>query len=48
MLDEKIKLLREYQNIIHEYKIANGINIYGDYFSMLMSQKNQGQELVLK
>ncbi len=46
--DEKIKLLREYQNIIHEYKIANGINIYGDYFSMLMSQKNQGQELVLK
>ena len=38
---EKIKLIREYQNIVNEYKIANNLNIFGDYFSALMSKKNE-------
>lgn len=37
---EKIKLIREYQNIVNEYKINNKLNIYGDYFSLLMSNKS--------
>lgn len=38
---EKIKLIREYQNIINEYNIPNNLNIFGDYFSKLMSDKNE-------
>ena len=41
---EKIKLLREYQNIVNMYRIPNNINIYGDYFSMLMGQKNDDEK----
>ena len=44
--EEKIKLLREYENIVNAYGIQNGINIYGDYFSMLMSQREK--KLTLK
>ena len=44
---EKIKLLREYQSIIKEYGIPNCLNIYGDYYSMLMSLRDENQ-LVLK
>ncbi len=39
--EEKIKLLREYQNIVNEYNIKNRLNIYGDYYSMLMSSKDE-------
>ena len=46
--EEKIKLLREYQNIVNAYGIQNGINIYGDYFSMLMSQREDESRLTLK
>lgn len=46
--EEKIKLLREYQNIVNAYGITNGINIYGDYFSMLMSQRENENSLTLK
>ena len=41
---EKIRLLREYQNIVNMYQIPNNINIYGDYFSMLMGQKNEEEK----
>ena len=45
---EKIKLLKEYQNIVHEYNIPNMVNIYGDYYSILMSQRDNDQKLTLK
>ena len=45
---EKIKLLREYQNIVNEYKIKNNINIFGDYYSMLLSEQNNDKKLILK
>ena len=38
--DEKIKLLTMYKNIIHEYKLPNKINIYGDYEAMLNEISN--------
>lgn len=38
---EKIRLIREYQNIVNAYNINNQLNIFGDYFSCLMSQKNK-------
>jgi len=34
---EKLKLLKDYQNIVNTYGIPNNINIYGDYYSMLVS-----------
>ncbi len=40
---EKIKLIREYQNIVNEYNISNNLNIFGDYFSLLMSDKNEDE-----
>ena len=46
---EKIKLIREYQNIINEYNIPNNLNIFGDYFSKLMSDKNEEEsQMILK
>lgn len=44
---EKIKMIREYQNLINEYRINGTLNIFGDYFSMLMSSRDD-EELVLK
>ena len=44
---EKIKLIREYQNIVNEYNILNNLNIFGDYFSSLMTAKN-AEELKLE
>lgn len=46
--NEKIKLLKEYQNIVNQYNIPNMINIYGDYYSMLMAQKEDNPTPVLK
>ena len=38
---EKVKLIREYQNIVNEYDLENKLNIFGDYFSILMNNKNE-------
>ena len=45
---EKIKLLRDYRSIVAEYNIPDGMNIYGDYFSMLMQQRDEGPKKVLR
>ena len=37
-----------YQNIVNQYNIPNMINIYGDYYSMLMAQKEDNPTPVLK
>ena len=33
---EKIKLLKEYQSIINQYRLNSRVNIYGDYLSLLV------------
>lgn len=45
---EKIKLLKSYQSLIIANKFSNMINIYGDYYSMLMSQEKDEQKKLKK
>ena len=45
---EKIKLLKSYQSLIIANKFSNMINIYGDYYSMLMSQDKEEQKKLKK
>lgn len=45
---EKIKLLKSYQSLIIANKFPNMINIYGDYYSMLISQDKEEQKKLKK
>ena len=45
---EKIKLLKSYQSLIIANKFSNMINIYGDYYSMLMSLDKEEQKKLKK
>ena len=45
---EKLKLLRIYQSIVNELGIENAINIYGDYYALLMSQREDSHQLILQ
>lgn len=43
---EKIKLLKEYQSIINQYRLNSRVNIYGDYLSLLMSQERENTKIM--
>ena len=45
---EKLRLLRIYQNIVNEFGVAFALNIYGDYYAQLMSQREDSHQLILK
>lgn len=45
---EKIKLLKSYQSLIIANKFPNMINIYGDYYSMLISLDKEEQKKLKK
>lgn len=45
---EEIELLKSYQSLIIANKFSNMINIYGDYYSMLMSQEKDEQKKLKK
>ena len=45
---EKIKLLKSYQSLIIANKFSNMINIYGDYYSILISQDKEEQKKLKK
>lgn len=45
---EKIKLLKSYQSLITANNFPNMINIYGDYYSILMAQDKMNQKTIKK
>lgn len=46
---EKLKLIKEYYNIISNNSLENNLNIYGDYMSLLMTEaKSDEKKLTLK
>lgn len=47
-VEEKLKLLKDYQSFVIANNLPNCINIYGDYISMLMSKEKQEAKLILK
>lgn len=44
----KIRLLNEYRALITDYKMADRMNIYGDYLSLLMDKERQESKKSLK